>query len=379
MAKGVFENGKIVVEVCMLKPERLLNILWNKNINVINVKKIDIVTLRITIEYDNYNDVVEVVKSLKGKIEVVGSKGILFFIGNLKGKLALTLGSFLFIAVLFYLSTFVWSIEINTKENLSPFEVRQQLYSLGIKPGIKKDSIDYKELEKKIENINSEVLWIRARVEGSTLKINIEEKVNPPEIIQKEFGNLVSKMDGEVTRVYTFSGTALVKPGDYVKNGDIVIQGINGSEETPYECVPDGVVMANTFYEKSMVAKVTGNEIKRSGETDSDIYISILGKKIYLKKAIKDFKDYDKIEESGKFINKVHYYEKKEYPIELSQEEIIDNSVKSLEESLYNELTREAKIVDRIITTKEDEKEGLIINVVFIVEQNIVNSEPIDY
>ena len=254
MAKGVFENGKIVVEVCMLKPERLLNILWNKNINVINVKKIDIVTLRITIEYDNYNDVVEVVKSLKGKIEVVGSKGILFFIGNLKGKLALTLGSFLFIAVLFYLSTFVWSIEINTKENLSPFEVRQQLYSLGIKPGIKKDSIDYKELEKKIENINSEVLWIRARVEGSTLKINIEEKVNPPEIIQKEFGNLVSKMDGEVTRVYTFSGTALVKPGDYVKNGDIVIQGINGSEETPYECVPDGVVMANTFYEKSMVA-----------------------------------------------------------------------------------------------------------------------------
>lgn len=379
MGSGVFESGKVVVEINILKPERLLNILWNENIHIINVKRIDVATIHITIDYNDYENVVQIVKKLNGKFKIVGSKGILFFVGKLKSKFFLTIGGGIFVILLLYFSTFVWSIEITTKQNVSPYEIRQQLYSLGIKPGISKKDIDFKEIERKLENINSDILWLRARVEGSTLKIAIEEKVNPPEIKEEKYGNLVAKMDGEVSRVYAFSGRATVHSGEYVRAGDVVIEGINGKEEEPYEVIPDGVVMANTFYEKSMVATVNGTELKRSGEKDSDIYLTFFGKKIYIKKAIKDFKDYDKIEESGKIITNVDYYEKKEFPIELTEEEIINNSVKELEESLYNDLTREAKIVDRIVTTKKNSENDTLINVVFIVEQNIVDNEPIDY
>ena len=105
--------------------------------------------------------------------------------------------------------------------------------------------------------------------EGSTLKISIEEKVNPPQIVEEEMGNLVSKMEGEVSRVYVFSGRSVVHKGDLVKPGDVLIEGINGKEENPYEVVPDGVVMANTFYEKSMVMKIEGTELKRNGNKDT--------------------------------------------------------------------------------------------------------------
>ena len=379
MATGVFESGKIVVEVNILKPERLLNILWNKNVNVINIKRVDIATIRISIDYNDYDILVEAVRNLNGKSKIVSKTGILFIVGKLKSKLFLAIGGVLFLTILLYLSTYVWSIEINTKKNVSPYELRQQLYSIGIKPGISKDEIDVKDIEKQLENMNSEILWLRARVEGSTLKIFIEEKVNPPEIKEGKYGNLVAKMDGEVSRVYAFSGRSSVHIGDMIKAGDIVIEGINGKEEDPYEVVPDGVVMANTFYEKSMITKIEGTELKRSGEKDSDIYIKILGKKIYLKKAIKGFKDYDKIEESGKIINKVNYFEKKEYPVQLSKEEAIDKAVKELEESLYSNLTREAKIIDRIINTSDSSDGNILVNVVFVVEQNIVNNEPVDY
>lgn len=379
MAKGVFESGKVILEINILKPERLLNILWSENIKVINIKRIDVVTIRITIEYEDYLSVVEVVKRLGGKSRIVGSRGILFLVGKLKSKVFLVIGGGMFIAILLYLSTFVWSIEITTKKNVSPYELRQQLYELGIKPGISKSKIDFKDIEKKLENMNSDILWLRARVEGSTLKISIEEKVNPPEIKEGNLGNLVAKMDGEVSRVYTFAGRSVVHSGEFVKAGDVIIEGINGKEEDPYEVVPDGVVMANTFYEKSIKTKYQGTELKRSGEKDSDIYLNIFSKKIYLKKAIKDFKEYDKIEESGNIINKINYYEKKEIPIELSKEEIINNSINNLEKSLYNELTREANIVDRIVSTREDSKDELVVNVVFVVEQNIVNYETVDY
>ena len=379
MATGVFDSGKVVVEVNILKPERLLNILWNENINVINVKRIDVETIRVTIDYNDYNVLIDVVKRLNGKSKVIGSTGILFFIGKLKSKLFLAIGGGIFIALLLYFSTYVWSIEITTKKNVSPYELRQQLYEIGIKPGISKNKIDVKDVEKKLEDVNSDVLWLRARIEGSTLKIFIEEKVNPPEVKEEKQGNLVAKMDGEVSRVYAFSGRSAVHVGDMVKAGDIVIEGINGKEEDPYEVVPEGVVMANTFYEKSMTTKVEGTELKRSGEKDSDIYVEVFGKKIYLKKAIKDFEEYDKIEESGKIIKKANYFEKREFPVTYTKEEAIDSAVNELEESLYNNLTREAKVVDRIISTKDSSDGNIIVNVVFVVEQNIVNNEPIDY
>ncbi|MDI9216852.1 sporulation protein YqfD [Clostridium tertium] len=289
MATGVFDSGKVVVEVNILKPERLLNILWNENINVINVKRIDVATIRVTIDYNDYNVLIDVVKRLNGKSKVIGSTGILFFIGKLKSKLFLAIGGGIFIALLLYFSTYVWSIEITTKKNVSPYELRQQLYEIGIKPGISKNKIDVKDVEKKLEDVNSDVLWLRARIEGSTLKIFIEEKVNPPEVKEEKQGNLVAKMDGEVSRVYAFSGRSAVHVGDMVKAGDIVIEGINGKEEDPYEVVPEGVVMANTFYEKSMTIKVEGTELKRSGEKDSDIYVEVFGKKNLSEKSYKRF------------------------------------------------------------------------------------------
>ncbi|ASW43664.1 sporulation protein YqfD [Clostridium isatidis] len=379
MAGGIFETGKLIIEIKVLNPERVLNILWNENINILNVKKVDIVTLRVTIEYKDYDNLKRIIKRLNGKVKIVGERGILFLLFRLKNKIFLCIGAGIFLIILLYLSTFVWSIEINTRNNLSPYEIRQDLYNLGIVPGIKKKEIDVKELEKKIEDINSGILWIRVRIEGSTLKVNIEEKVNPPEIIEEKKGNLVSKMEGEVSRVYVFSGRSTVHIGDLVKPGDILIEGINGKEENPYEVVPDGVVMANTFYEKNMVVKIDGTELKRNGNKDSDIYLEMFGKKIYLKKAIKGFKEYDKIEESGKIFNKVNYYEKEEFPVRLTKEEAIDNAVKQLQESLYNNLTREAKIKDKIVTTKDEADGNVIVNVIFVVEQNIVDNNPVDY
>ena len=66
MASGVFESGRVIVEINILRPERLLNILWNENINIINVKRIDAATIRITIDYDDYKDVMVLVKKLNG-------------------------------------------------------------------------------------------------------------------------------------------------------------------------------------------------------------------------------------------------------------------------------------------------------------------------
>ena len=57
-----------------------------------------------------------------------------------------------------------------------------------------------------------------------------------------------------------------------VKAGDVVIEGIDGNEGGEYILPPRGIVIANTFYEKSMNVKISGTKLERSGEKDSDIY-----------------------------------------------------------------------------------------------------------
>ena len=98
-----------------------------------------------------------------------------------------------------------------------------------------------------------------------------------------------------------------------------------------------------------------------------------------MKKAIKDFEQYDKIEKSGKIFNKVLYYERVEKEINLSQDEAIENSVKELENSLLNDLNRDAKIVDKLIDNEMQDEENLLVKVVFVVEQNIVSEETVGY
>lgn len=378
MRDSRLKSGIINVKIIMLNPDRILNILWSNGIKVTDVRKVDVTTIFFNADYGDYNDIKDAVLRCGGKIKITGTKGGLFLYLKAKRSISLVIGGILFLCIIYYLSTFIWSVEINTIKNVSPYEIRKILYQNGITPGISKDSLDVKAVETLIEDQNKDVLWVRARIEGSSLRILIEEKVNPPIIEVGEYGDLVASMDGEVSRVYTYSGRAVVSEGQMVNKGDILIEGIIGSEGNEVEVPARGVIIANTFVEKSMVVQTSGTIKERSGNKDTEIYLNILGKKFYLKKAIKDFKDYDRIEEQGNFICKNTYYEKIDKEVKLSKEEAVEKATIELENSLLNELTREAKIVDKVVNVDEDEDNNVIVSIAFVIEQNIVDNFPVE-
>ena len=46
---------------------------------------------------------------------------------------------------------------------------------------------------------------------------------------------------------------------------------------------------------------------------------------------------------------------------------------------MLNELSRDAKIVDKLIDKEMKDEENLLVNVVFVVEQNIVSEDTVNY
>lgn len=148
MAFDKIKKGKILVEIKILNAERILNLFWRKNIKVYKVKRKDFATLILEIDYLSYDEVREYVENLGGRINIIKSEGFVFFLGNIKKKLSLVIGGFIFLAIIYYLSTYIWAVEVDVKQNIPPFEIRKQLNSIGISPGIAKKSIDVKEIEK---------------------------------------------------------------------------------------------------------------------------------------------------------------------------------------------------------------------------------------
>ena len=366
--------GQITIEVSALMPEKILNVLWNNGVYTCNIVKIDLTTIRFIIYFKDYKEVEMLIKKCKGKVRIVNTSGIIVLLMKMKRKVSLVIGILIFFIVIYILSNYMWNIDIQTQKNLSPFEIRQQLLSIGIKPGLKKSQIDVYEIEKKMEDLNNQIMWIRIRVEGSTLKIVIKEKVNPPSTEKILFNQVIAKMDGEVKRVYTNSGNPAVVPGDIVRAGDNLILPIQGREGFEQEVKPSGTIIANTFYEKFMEVQISGEKFERTGKKDRDIYLNFFGKKIYLKKVINGFDSYDRIEEKNKFFNKTTYFEKKGKTVNLDKDSTVKEATEKLQESLRKTLSNDAKIIDKKITV-EDIKDGkILVKVIFTVEQDIARN-----
>lgn len=366
------KQGFIIIEVKVYNPEKFINFLWYKGIRVKNIQRVDISTLIMEVPYGDYKYINSIAKRSEAKVKVISKKGLAFFLMRIRTSFSLVFGVIMFLTLLYFLSMFIWAIEIDTNRYIPPFEVRKQLKTLGIVPGIKKSKLNVYDLEKKIEDINGEVMWVRARIEGSTLKIKIEEKVNPPKnIVQPNNNDVIAKMDGEVVRIYTTSGTAQVKGGDVVKKGQVLIKGVEGKEGFEYTTAAEGKVLANTFYERMMELQVSGEIITRTGEKQEEMYFEILGKKIYIKKAIKKFKDYDKIEEKGNLLNKAVYYEKTSKDIIEDREKIINSSVEKLYNSTMESLDKQAKFVNKVVNVEELGEGKIRLKVIFIIQQDI--------
>lgn len=370
-----YKTGTIIIEIQSLIPEKFLNLLWKNNVKVKKVKRTSLTSMIMEVPLCDYKIIEEMARRTKTKVKILQRKGIAFFILKARRKLTLFGGILLFIGIIYFLSTFIWGIDITTDKDLTPYEIRQQLGQLGIKPGISKKDIDVNNLEENISRNNDEIMWIRARIEGSRLKITVAERQSPPQIVKDDTPcDLVASKAGQVVRVYTEAGTPVVKPGDVIKAGQLLVKGEQGKEGSIYQVHAKGNIIARTFYEDTEEVAITGTRKKRTGKYTENYYIQIGNKKIYIKKQLNKFQTYDKIEDNKHFIKKEVFYETKDEQYKLDSNQIIKDTLEKLNNKIRIKLDKSVNIVDKIEDTKV-EGDKCIVRLVLVGEENIALSQ----
>lgn len=160
----------------------------------------------------------------KGKI--LRKKGWPFLWKRAWRKKGWLLGMALFLSLLMTLSSFIWFIEVKGVEELDPTRIRSHLAVLGLVPGKPRREIarqrDWFIRELRIRL--PEVVWITIRIKGVVAEVEVAEKTLPPPVDERP-GNLVAAKDGLITDLLLVEGTPLVRVGDMVSRGDLLILG----------------------------------------------------------------------------------------------------------------------------------------------------------
>lgn len=135
------------------------------------------------------------------------------------------LGCFL---ALFIATRFIWAFEISgnrqfTEDMFLAFLESQQVYY-----GMSIEGLDIDRFEKTLREEYDYIIWASAKIEGTKLHVMIKENdvERTGETETAESGDIRAAASGTVVSMVTRAGVPLVKPGDTVEEGEILISGI---------------------------------------------------------------------------------------------------------------------------------------------------------
>jgi similar to stage IV sporulation protein len=167
----------------------------------------------------------------------------------------LVLGFALFLILLGLFSSFVWSVEVVGERQLTSAEVLATAAAAGLKPGVLKGRINPEQTEEVLLDGLPLLTWAGVSIRGVKATIEVAERIVPDEEERKP-AHLVASKAGQIKEVLVINGYPLVKEGDMVSAGQILISGVApittnelGQRGKPVHA--KGIVRAIIWYESA--------------------------------------------------------------------------------------------------------------------------------
>lgn len=368
--------------------EQFINICNNKQIDLWNIKKENSIKVYASVCITDFKKLKQICKKTKCKIKIQSKKGLPFVIKKYKKRKFFFIFLLLIILTIFILSNFIWNIEIESDADISKEEILELAQSEGLEIGKRKGAIDSKAVINKIRLERDDISWVGIEIDGTNATIKLVKADEKPEIINDdEYCNIVADKNAMILKVSAQNGTPLVKEGDIVTNGDVIVAGWMEGKYTGKQYVhAQAEIQAKVWY--TTIEKVYLQETKKveTGEAKSSYSVKINNFQINLPKSLPKFQKYDTIEENKKlklFSNfylpfelvKYTYKEYKEEQVVHSIEEAKQIGIDRAKESLQEKIDGK-EILDKQVKVRT-EKDYIEVEVTYEVKENIGIKEKI--
>lgn len=314
-------NKQVKIEVTG-SVNRFINKCISNKIYLSNISYIDNNKITCIINLDDYKKIKRL--NYYSKIKIVSYVGI----NKVKDMIKNNIFYIIIFILAFILMDIITSYIVDIEVIHSSSSIRKLIYKELDHNNVKKYSFayDFNELKKIQDNIlnnNKEKLeWISITKDGMKYIIRCEERKIKE--INKESGyrNIVAKKDAYITKIISTKGVNLVRSGEYVKKGDVLISGeIKLYEEVKGDTLATGYVYGNVWYNVQLSIPKEENKKEYTGKSRFNININ---DKIFFKNKYKYFSQ-ENIREIKILGLKIKFYKEKEYGYKkhiLSDEEV---------------------------------------------------------
>ena len=234
MINRFFENvgGIIRVRLQGKNLEKIINMALARGIFINDVKRSED-GLHFKIRSSAYQALKSITEENGYELEVTEKKGIPFYQALLKRRLGFVVGGLIFTIALYFLSSFVWFIEVSGTKQVDPVRILVTAARYGVYQGAAKWNFSRAEAEEGLLRDINQLTYVKVEVRGVKVNIEVVEKVLPRQEITGPC-HLVAAREGIVEQVLVLDGQPNVAAGDVVARGDILISGVVFPEISPY-------------------------------------------------------------------------------------------------------------------------------------------------
>lgn len=281
-----YVRGYVTIKIVKGYPERFINLCSSHDIYIWKLMS-DNNCHEMNILLKDFKKLKPICKKTGTKLIIKSRQGLPFFLYKNRKRKQFLGGVIICIAMIYIMSLFVWDIEIsgniyNTDDVLMKF-----LNENNIHTGIYKKDIVCADIEKILRIKYPDIIWASVELKGTRILIKIKEGLNTVEIKEKNIpSDLVAMHDCTIESIITRNGTAMVKRGDEIKKGDVLVTGAvaiyddNGeiAGYDYYEADADIYGKYNIEYRDEFPLKYY--QKKYTGKTKLRYYVKILNKKV---------------------------------------------------------------------------------------------------
>lgn len=375
----------IVVEGFFI--ERFINTCISKRIFFWKTNRSKSTVFSANIGLKNYREVVKISKECQCKIKIVSKKGLPFLLNRYRKRkiFALTLG-FIIVAII-GISNFIWNIEITGVDEIKQKEILEFIKNEGVDIGKYKNRIDTQSIINKIRIARDDIAWVGIEIKGTNLIIQLAEADEKPDMINEdEYCNIVASKDGIISKINAQNGTPIVKEGDTVKKGDVLVQGwIEGKYTDNRYVHAEGDVIAKVWYSEKEKVYYNQTSETKTGNQEKKYSLNLNNFKINFFKTLSNFENYDTISTIKKLKITSNFYlpieivvnenfEKQYNQITYNKNEAKEIGIKNLKNKLDEQISDKENISNIYINTIEND-ESIEVEVIYEVLESIGTKE----
>lgn len=216
------------------------------------------------------------------RLRVCARRGLPILLQRYRHRFGLWLGIVLFGTIVYTAPLFVWEIRVEGLDRLSRDYVCELLAEEGVRIGAFSPAIDRSRVYANILRRAPDISWLSVNLRGSTATVEIVER-DVPQTTQMyaDGANLIAARAGRIVGADIVRGALLVKNGDIVRAGALLVGGVLDSPLFGIRCLyAEGEVLAAVNDDYQIEIPLTCTARLYGEEKILEISVSVFGKSI---------------------------------------------------------------------------------------------------